>query len=203
MIGLAIAAAAIAAILLLRVGAEAEYSDAGVSVRARVGFLRITVFPRKSKLKKSEKKRSKKAPKKAKKKTPKKTAEKKPGPAYDFRELIGGAASLLGKARRKLLIKRLTVWYVQGGGDAFSMAMAHGGISAAFGMTQAALESAFKVRRYDLHTSVDFLAEEPRVYVRAIFSIAIWETISLGISALALLLRSKKTATRPQEVKGE
>jgi hypothetical protein len=187
MIALAIVAAVVAALLLLRVGAQAEFSDGGLRVTARVGFVKIAVLPKKERGKKLD--ATQKAPKKR---------EKSPGSAYDFRKLISGAVKLLNALRRKILIKRLTVIYVQGGGDAFTLAMTHGGVAAVFGMTQAALETAFRVKSYSLQTSVDYLAAEPRIYAEAAFSLAVWQVISLGISAIIVFIKAKKPAAKEE-----
>lgn len=39
-------------ISLIRIGGTAEYGEAGILVRARLGFIRFTVYPRKKKAKK-------------------------------------------------------------------------------------------------------------------------------------------------------
>ncbi|MDR0905675.1 MAG: hypothetical protein LBN00_05835 [Oscillospiraceae bacterium] len=183
MIALAIIVTVVAALLLLRVGASAEFSDAGLRVSVRVGFVKIAVLPKKERgktLESAQKSRKKR--------------EKSPGSAYDFHALISGAVKLLNKLRRKILIKRLSVRYVQGGGDAFTMAMTHGGVAAVFGVSQGVLETCFRVKSYLLQTSVDYLAAEPRIYAEAALSLAVWEVISIGISAIIVFIKAKKPA---------
>ena len=188
-----IIAAVIIAISLLRVGATAEYSEDGPIVLAHAGFLTIRIFPKKPKRKRREK-REKIEPEKKKKKEKhdEETTGKKPGSSVDFKKLLSGVTKVLGKIKRRLYIKELTVFYVQAGGDPYKMATTQGTALAALGLTQAALESFFRIKRYNLHTSVDFIAEKSRVYVRAKLSIAIWQVVSIAFAALMLVLRSRK-----------
>lgn len=202
MTGLIIAAVIIIALALLRFGAGVEFSDDGLVVTAHAGFVSIKILPRKPKKPKKAKERKEKKEKRRSKKEPEteQTEVKKPGLQFDIRKLIDEAFRLLGKAKRRLLIKELTVLYVQAGGDPFKMATTHGTLQAGLGITQAALESCFRVKRYNLHTSVDFMAEKPRVYLHAHFSIAVWEAIYLGFAALMLFLRSRKTKDKAAAV---
>jgi hypothetical protein len=105
-----------------------------------------------------------------------------------LRALFHTALRVLAKLKRCVLVKRLCVHYVRGGGgDAFKAAMTYGGLSAAFGLAAGTLESALRVKRYDLRESVDFLADESKIYIDAAASLAVWEIISLAITALPLL----------------
>ena len=192
---LAVIVGVIVVLLLLRVGADAEFSDGGLSVTAKVAFLRFRVFPQKGKLPKSEKKRKEcRKPRKSGK--PDAAGEKKPGGATDFRKLISGSLKLLRSLKRKIYIKKLYIHYIQGGGDPFSMAMAHGTFSAVFGVTQAVLESQFRVRDYSLYSSVDYVADSPKIYARAEITMAVGQVISLGFSAILLFIRAKKPVER-------
>lgn len=191
MIGLIIAAAVIIIILFLRIGVTVEFSDDGLFVTAQAAFVKISVYPKKQKRQKPEKVRGEKR-KKEKKRREEKPEAKKPGLALDFERLLKEALRVMGKVRRRLLIKELTVLHIRAGGDPYVMAMDHGKELAALGLSQAALESLFRVRHYSLHTSVDFVDERARVYVFAALSIAVWEALSIGFSGLMLFLRSRK-----------
>ncbi len=197
MTGYIIAAAVtvvIAVILLLRVGAAVEFSDEGLTVLAYAGFVKIKVFPMRAK-----KERRKPRERRKKEELDKKTEVKKPGLSFDFKKLFDEALKVLGKVRRRLLIKELTVLYVQAGGDPSKMAIAHGAALAALGFSQAALEGLFRVKQYNLHTSVDFLAEKPRIYVYAMFKMAVWEVLYIGFAGLMLILRSRKPKAKTAE----
>ena len=202
--------AVIIAVSLLRVGATAEYSDDGILLLAHVGFITKKLFPKKQKNKKRGKKEKRK-PREYRKKERRdeRAAAKKPGLSFEFRTLLDEVVNVLGKIKRRLLIKELTVLYVQAGGDPAKMATNHGVALTALGLTQATLECFFRVKRYNLHTSVDFIADKSRVYVHATFTIAVWEVISIGFAVLMLILRSKKPKEKtkaeentPEEVEG-
>ena len=199
MIGLIIATVAIIAVALLRVGVTAEYSDSGAEIIGRIGFLKMKLYPQKKKSRRTaakdgRKKREKSDSKRSRRKKDKDEQEtgKKPGLAFDFKRVFNEAKKVLVKLKRRLLIKELTVLFVQAGGDPYKMATRQGTVLAALGLTQGALESFFRVKRYNLHSSVDFIAEEPKIYVKATLSIAVWEIISVGVAVLMLILRAKK-----------
>ena len=205
-----IIAAILIAIALLRVGVTAEYSDIGATVTGRVGFLKLKLYPA-AKKKRTKKTKSERKERKAekKKKDEQESGGKKPGSALDFKLIFGEVTKVLGKIKRRLLIKDLTVFYVQAGGDPFKMATTHGLALSALGLTQAALESFFRIKRYHFRTAVDFTAEDARIYVKATLSIAVWELISIGVAGLKLVLRAKKkpaavtveTEKAPEEIK--
>lgn len=198
MIGLAIAAAVIIVILFLRFGVTVEYAEDGLFVWAHMAFIKIQIIP--GKPKKLKKEKSKPRKKKEEKPVDELPAPKRPGFAFEFEKLLKEALKVLGKVRRRLLIKELTVLHIQAGGDPFKMAMYHGAELTALGLSQAALESFFRVKHYNLHTSVDFVDEKARVYVFATLTIAVWEAISIGFAALRMILRSRKTKNNPDKL---
>ncbi|MDR2615778.1 MAG: hypothetical protein LBC28_04270 [Oscillospiraceae bacterium] len=188
--GFLIAAAVITALLLLRVGVCFTSVPGSTTARVVVGFVGFTVFRRPEK-RKGLRSASKKprAPKRSKRRGKDVSEERRP---RDVRALIEGSARLLGKLRRRVLVKRLYVRYVHSGlGDAYKAAMTFGGLSAALGLAAGTLESALRVRRYDMSEAVDFLAEKPVIYVDAAASLAVWEIIALATAAIALFLRSR------------
>ena len=210
MIGLIIAATVIVAIALLRIGATVEYSDDGLVVLARAGFIKMRIYPKKQKKRHKAAKETREHTRTRRKKDKRgdTESEKKPGLSLDFKQMLGEATNVLGKIKRRLLIKELTVLYAQAGGDPYKMAARHGAALTAMGLTQGALESFFRIKRYNLHTSVDFMAEQSRVYVHATLTIAVWEVLSIGFLMLMLILRSRKqketseaVEKTPEEVK--
>ena len=205
MLALAIIVVVIGIFLLLRVGGEVMYSEDGLRIRARIGFVCLTLYPRSVSARK--RRRTKKTADKTAKAEKRaagrertigklfgavKNATETPGSATDFQRIISGSIDLLGRLKRSLLIKRMYVTYIHGGDDAYSMAMAYGGFGAVFGVSQAVLESAFRVKRYRLETAVDYLADSPKIRAEVEITIAIWEVISLAFSAIILIMRSRK-----------
>ena len=180
MIALIILAAFAALVLTLafvRVGVDAEYANGDMTVSAKAAFLRFKVYPRRRDERKA-KKRAKKG----------QAAEK-----VDIRGVARSAVRVLTKLRRKVLIKQLTVAHIAGGRDnPSSAAVTYGALTAALGVTQEVLESAFKVRRYDLYANVNFNARETSVYVRAALSIAVWEIIYIAFGELSVKQQDAK-----------
>ncbi|MDR0446485.1 MAG: hypothetical protein LBH17_05575 [Oscillospiraceae bacterium] len=190
---LAIIIAVIAAIMLLRVGARVNFAEGELTVRANIAFVGFNVFPRPKKAKISKKQRQRgeeKKPRRGKKTKTAARAEKTPRSAT---QLARGAVRVLDKLRRRVLVKRLYVYYVHGGADdPYSAAMAFGGLSAALGLAAGALERVLHIRRYDIRESVDFLSSSSRIYAEAAVSLAVWEVISIAVAAFLLFVRSGK-----------
>lgn len=183
MVILIVILAIILLLALLRIGMTVEYSADGVSVMVRVGFVPVRVFPRKEKPEKAEKpKKEKKAKKK--KEIPE---EKKPGKLQYFLNIVSAAKKPLGRLRRKLLIKYLTIRLTTGGEDPSKTAMMFGAANAAFGTVMPMLDMVFRIRRRDLRAEADFDAVETLIYVKAAISLAVWEAVYIFFAILPLL----------------
>ena len=190
MITLAIIAAAIILIALLRVGVYVEYSDEGISLKVHVGPFYLRILPAKEK-KKGQKKRGKKKTAKVRKKDrlPK---EKKPGGYERFAAIVKAAADTLGRLRRRLLIKRITIHYIAASDDPSKAAKAFGMANAAFGTVVPVLDRIFRIKRKDFRASADFSARQPSIYVDADISLAVWEAIYISLAILPLILKQAK-----------
>ena len=208
MIAVAIILIVLVLLALLRFGVSAEYSADGVLLIARAGPFSIRVFPRKAKRedkKKDKRKEKKKAKKKAKKKEKKKKKkeqiekelpeEKKGGGLKGLMEVAAAAKNTLGRLRRRLLIKRLTVHYIAANDDPSKTAMMFGKVNVVFGMVIPLLEKAFRIKRRDLRASADFNADKPTIYVRAAVSIAVWEVIYIAFAILPLIIKKSRVKT--------
>ena len=198
MITLAIILTVLIIILLLRFGVRAEYSEEGVFVVATVGLFSIKAYPRVV----SEKKAARKAAKKAlkEKKTPKEKKEKKPeekkaGGLDYFFVILSSVKTTLGRLRRRLLIKRLTIRFVAANEDPSKTAMVFGGADAVFGAVVPVLENCFRIRRRDFVASADFNATKPKIYLNAAISLALWEALYIAIALLPLLTKRAKKST--------
>ena len=218
MTALAIIVLVICCFLLLRVGVRARYDADGLRVRTKIAFVRFTVFPRKGSIDTPQATAEKRAPRE---KSERKLSignalklfravvkepvdESEPtegGEPKGFRKIIADALRILASAKRKLYIKRLDVFFVQGGSDAFTMAMTHGVFGMVFGATQGVFEEHFRVKRYSLRTATDFLAPSSKVTADVEITIAVWEVIALSISAILFLLRLRKPAKTKTTVK--
>ena len=186
MIVLGIVLAVIILLALLRFGVSVEYGADGFFAWARVGLFSFRVYPQKVTPKKTEKKKAIKKEKKRKKKE-KKAVEGKPGGYKQFTDMLQAAKGTLRRLRRRLLIKKLTIHFVSANEDPSKAAMMFGAANAAYGAVVPILESAFKIKRRDLRASVDFGTTKPKIYVRAIISLAVWEAIYIAFALLPML----------------
>lgn len=211
MLTIAIILAVLILIALLRFGVSVEYGEDGITAVATAGPFFIRIFPRKDKPDKvSGEKAKRRAEKKAKKKADKKTRkeeksrkkkkeeepeEKKAGGFEYFLVILSSAKTTLGRLRRRLLIKRLTIRFIAGNEDAAKAAMAFGAASAVAGVIVPVLEKNFRIRRRDFRTSADFCAVKPKIYINAAISLAVWEALYIVFALLPILTkRTKKKA---------
>ena len=185
-------------ILLIPVGAEAEYDEPGVTLWLRIGAFKKVLYPR------PPKPEGEKKPKKEKKKKDE-SAEEKPkkgGTLKLIMELIPVGLEALGKLKRSLLIKKLRLYFCFGGEDPAKVAMSFGGASAGAGMLVPMLQSNFRIKEMDIRNSVDFTSKEPRVYahadirVRPIAVIAI--AVVAGVKTLKIVIKRNKAAKAEQ-----
>ena len=205
MIALAIVFAILLLIALLRFGVSVEYSEDGILVIARIGMLSLRVFPRKIDLKKAERRAARKAARKARKKKKEKIEleeepkAKKPGDLRTIIDLLLAVKTMLGRFKRKLLIKRLTIHFTAANEDPSKTAMTYGAASAGFSVIVPILERNFKIRRRDFLTNYDFSISKPLIYINAAVSIAVWEVIYIVFAIIPVLLRSSTKTKRKVE----
>ena len=197
MITLAIILAAIVLLSLLRVGVKLVYDADGFTASARFGPFSRKVFPQKistekAKAKAEKKKKQKEAKKarkakKAKKEVEPKAEKEKPGSFKMFKSMLPIGMKALGRLRRRLLIKTLTVNLVAANEDPSKTAMMFGAANAAFGTFMPLLERAFRIRRRDLRTSADFNSHEMQIYLKAVLSLSIWEVFYIAVALLPMI----------------
>ena len=161
---------------LLRFGIVVEYSDAGFALWVKAGFIKL-------RLKEKDKKEKKK---KAKKKE-KKPVKRGPGNLSEFLDMLKAVKNALGRLRRKLLIKQLTLYYTSASDDPAKTAIQFGAANAVFGAIMPVMERYFKIKRRDLRTAADFDAKENGIYAKIIISIALWEALYTVLALLPLL----------------
>jgi len=189
MIAIAIVIAILVLLALLRLGVSVEYSEDGLTVILRAGPLRLRAYPRFEKPEKARKKAARRAKKVKKEK--KKPEKKRPGGLEGFLEILRVAKTMLGRLRRRLLIKHLTIHFTAASEDPSKTALMFGGANAVIGAIMPALEHNFRIRRRDLRTSADFNASAPGIYVYAAISLAVWEAAYIAAALLPLLVGAK------------
>ncbi|MGM9538387.1 MAG: DUF2953 domain-containing protein [Candidatus Onthomonas sp.] len=194
---------------LLRLGAEVSYNEAGLTLRVRIGQIRITLYPRRKKPKKKPKKKAtkkrakklskkseqtKSAPEKAEKSesvSEKKTQKEKkqeeeasnkgglPLPLMDLISLILNAAS---DTVARLQIDMLEVGYtIAGKEDPAWAAIQYGLICAGEGGLVPVLENSFYcIKHRDIRARVDFEARTSLIWLRFALSIRLGQLISIA-----------------------
>ena len=183
------------------VGVSAQYDEGGPLVRARVGPLKIAVFPM-PKRKKKKKKTGKKKPPKQKKTAPK---QPKPGPKKSkqppktekkktksplgllqewfplIRELLPLALQAADCFWNKLVVDRLELCLTVGAGDPADAARLYGQANASLGALWQPLTQAFHVKNGRAHVQLDFEAVRPALTARADLSLKIGQVLRLGL----------------------
>lgn len=180
----------------IRLGGEAEYSETGLLVKVRAGWLRIQVFPLKRKKKEKPPKPKKEKPEKEKKPRP-----KGGGPLDLAKRYLPLVCEAAGELKRRIRIDKLYLDLTVASGDAANTAMTYGYANMALGMIWPLIEQNFEVKDPRLHTGVDFTAQSPTIYMDAAFSARLGQLVSFGLrfgwKALRLYMASRpKTAKK-------
>lgn len=193
------AALILAALLLLgqiRFGAQVLYSSAGVTLKLKIGPVKITLLPQK------EKKRPEKKPKK-----PKKAAE---GPPLGPEEIIALVKQALpvvleaaGRLKRKIRVDRLYLDVAVGGEDPAAAATAYGGLNAAIGMIWPLVEQNLHVKDRRIRTRADFLETRTRVDLDAAATLTVGQALALAFWLAPKLPRILRTIMKKGKTNAE
>ena len=200
---LAVVALLLVILAMLPVGCQVEYGASGLAVWARVGPLRIPVFPWKKK---------EKSPEKAKKKPVKDgSGEKKPAaaPAQQpslgkrvggaleyFQALLPVAIEAAGRFYHKLRVDHLELELTVGTADPADAALAYGKANVVLASLWEPLTSAFHVKDGTARIQVDFNGGGTKVYGAATLSIRVGQGVYLGV---VYGLKALKTFLRVRE----
>lgn len=200
-------------LMILPIGVCVRYDSDGPLIKAIVGFIRFTVFPRKSKKPKKEKKKKEtKAPPaqpeeqpaqppkpapKAEKPPAKKAEGKKGGSVLDFIPLVKIGLQLIGELFSKTIhMDVLEVNLVMGGGDPCDLAVNYGKAWAALGNLWPYLQRMFTIKRRDIQIQCDFTADETLVTARIDITLTLgrllWAVLRYGVKALIAFLKINK-----------
>lgn len=169
---LALIAAVLVLISLIRIGIQVIYVPSGLMLRLKLGPVRMTLLPRK------EKKQSKK-----KKKEPQNAAaeEGKRDMLGQIRRGLPLIAEAAGRLKRKVRLDRIYLDVTAAASDPASAALAFGGVNAAVGMIWPLVEQNFNVRDRRIRTRVDFEAARPAVSLDAAATLTIGQAVVLAI----------------------
>lgn len=169
---LALIAAVLVLISLIRIGIQVIYVPSGLTLRLQLGPVRMTLLPHK------EKKQSKK-----KKKEPQNAAaeEGKRDMLGQIRRGLPLIAEAAGRLKRKVRLDRIYLDVTAAASDPASAALAFGGVNAAVGMIWPLVEQNFNVRDRRIRTRVDFEAARPAVSLDAAATLTIGQAAVLAI----------------------
>lgn len=169
---LALIAAVLVLISLIRIGIQVIYVPSGLMLRLKLGPVRMTLLPHK------EKKQSKK-----KKKEPQNAAaeEGKRDMLGQIRRGLPLIAEAAGRLKRKVRLDRIYLDVTAAASDPASAALAFGGVNAAVGMIWPLVEQNFNVRDRRIRTRVDFEAARPAVSLDAAATLTIGQAAVLAI----------------------
>lgn len=174
---LALVAVGLVLLSLIRVGAWVTYDPEGLTLRIKIGPVKLSLFPPK------EKKRKKKRRVKQKKPEP---LQKKGELLPLVRQALPTVAEAAGRLKRKVRLDRVYLDVAVGAGNPAGAALAFGGVNAALGMIWPLVEQNFNVKDRRIRTQVDFSAPHTMVWA----DVAATLTVGQGV-ALALRLAPK------------
>lgn len=183
------------------VGVDARYMENELSLRLKIGLLKMQILPAKPKkaAPKKEKKTAKKAATSQKTEKPKKKALMPKLTLSDILALVNLTCDTLGDLRRKLRVEVLTLHVVLGGDDPAKAAMQYGGAWVAIGMLNPKLDQLFVIKKRDIQPILDYNEKEMSISAQLALTITIGQALSLGLKAGARFLKlwiNKKKAVQ-------
>lgn len=168
-------------ILLLRFGAEFEYSAAGTFLNCICGPVKLKLIPGSDKPKKEKKQKKEKSKKPKKEKEPEKSeeaGEKKGGNLDKIKVALPTVLKAAGRFFRHLKIDELTVNAFITSDDPCDTALRYGYASAGLAYLVPIIKRNFKVKKWNVTVTPSFLENSGEtVYIRAKATIALWEII--------------------------
>lgn len=169
---LALIAAVLVLISLIRLGVQVIYVPLGLTVKVKAGPIWVTILPRK---KKKKTKRTKKGEDKP-------QAEEKSGDMLgQIRRALPLIAEAAGRLRRKVRLDRIYLDVTAAAPDPASAALAFGGVNAMLGMIWPLVEQNFNVRDRRIRTQVDFEASRPTASLDAAATLTIGQALALAV----------------------
>lgn len=198
---LGVIALAITAICLLPVGVELWYEDERLRLTARAAGKRIQLLPKPPDRPPREKKEKKPKAKKEKKPREEKPAGEKKGlplglTADDVLEVLKKTLRHLGRFGHKLSVDRFMLHFTASEPDPYYTAMTYAYVNEALCILAPLCRRSFRVRKTDVSTDLDFMANRMRLDLGFALSIRIGQILGLGLavafSALGVLLRARR-----------
>lgn len=177
---------------ILPLGVRVTYDGGGPLVKAVLGPVKFTVYPRTGKEKKSPQKTEKKPetkktqeeeklPKPPQPPKAKKSAKtEKGGSLSDFFPFVKLGLDFLGDLRRKLRVRQLYLRLILAGDDPCDLAVNYGKTWTAVGNLLPVLERWFVIKKKDVEVECDFTASETLVVARLEITMTLGRLLSLA-----------------------
>ena len=175
---LALVAAALWLLSLVRLGVRAAYRSGVLTVKAVLGPVKLTLLPP------NERKKGRKPAKK-----PQPSAQPPADkPRMEPKELLALARRALpvvleaaGRLKRKVRVDKLYLDVAVGGEDPAAAALAFGGVNAAVGMIWPLLEQNFNIGDRRIRTDLDFSAADTAVTLDAAATLTVGQALALAL----------------------
>ena len=211
MTGWLIALGIIVVIAVLPVGASVRYDESGPAAQLIIGPVRILLFPRPQKKKKTAEPSKESMAKKEKpaaeaipdgppagapvRSSP--APEKNKGGSWtDFLPLVDVALDLLNGFKNRLRVNYLQLQLILAGEDPADLAVNYGRAQAAGAALLAQMDRFFVIKRQDVDIQCDFTADEMKVLARLDLTMSVGRALNLvtvyGIRALRAYMKIKK-----------
>lgn len=192
-------------LMLIPVGARAIYSEDGLFLWFKIACFSVQLVPVRKK-RQSAKGNKPKKPKKGRQQKSRGdsavSAEqtqkgKKPGELKKLLPLLRPGLTAMSSLRRKLTIRQMRVYYRIGGAeDPAGAAMKYGIVAAGGGALFPLVNSAFRVKDWDVDLNVDFESDQTRVAFAAeggwCLGQLVITALALGVSALKIYASQTK-----------
>lgn len=204
------------AIAILPVGGSVRYDEGGPEVKLILGPIRLLLFPRPKKEKKTDQKKEK--TKKTKPETkeepipdgppegaPSKKLEKpkKGGSLLDFLPLVDVALDMLSSLAGRLRVNYLQLHLILAGDDPADLAINYGRAQAAGATLLAQLNRFLVIKKQDVQIQCDFTSDNTTVLARVDLTITVGRVIGwavgYGVKALITFLKIKKKQDNQDE----
>ena len=211
---------------ILPIGARVIYDENGVVVKVVLGLIQFKVAPGKPKppkdpedaaeekrkkkeaaaAKKAEKKKKKEQKKLQTKEKPKKPKKKKPIGALvrEFFPFVKLGIHALGDLRTIFTVWKLNLRITYGSGDAGQAALNYGKVWAISGAALSLLTKAFRIKKYDVQSVLDYDCKEMRIVADAVVTITLWRVmaylIKYGVGAVKILIANKKNKKKAVQI---
>lgn len=175
-------ALALAILLMIPLGAKAEYTQKGFVLAVVLGPISVPVYPRPKKKSKKSKKRPKQA---ADSQQETKQEERKSvlslGSWKKFRQYLPLICEAAGELRRKMVVRRLNIHLVWAGENPAAAAIGYGMIHGVIGGLWNLIDGAFRVKDHKFVVDLDYDKHEPQVSMQAVLTLCVGQIISFGL----------------------